>query len=105
MSKYKKRDRRKGNQNQVTRWLVIAGVTVLVLTIGRWLVLSNQPRGNGNARPISHLSTAHFHSLAFSPTEPDTVFFGHYHWLMVSKAGRRNWPPTAFANHDALDVA
>src|SRR5258706_1442763 len=105
MSKYKKRDRRKGNQNQVTRWLVIAGVTVLVLTIGRWLVLSNQPRGNGNARPISHLSTADFHSLAFSPTEPDTVFFGHHHGLMVSKDGGRNWQPTTFANADAMALA
>src|SRR5690349_19324425 len=105
MSKYKKHDRKKKNQNQITRLLIIAGVTLVVLAIGQWFVLSNGQSGNKNARPISRLSTADFHSLAFSPTEPDTVFFGHHNGLMVSRNGGKDWQPMTGFNADAMALA
>lgn len=105
MSKHKEQHRKKESQNQRSRWLIILGVAVMVVAIGLWFVFSNKPGAGGNARPISRLSTADFHSLAFSITEPDTVFFGHHNGLMVSRNGGKEWQPTTLSNADAMALA
>ena len=87
MSKRRDQHRKNENQKQRFRRLIIFGVAVMVVAIGMWFTLLNIPGAGGNARPISRLSTADFHSLAFSITEPDTIFFGHHGGLMVSRNG------------------
>jgi photosystem II stability/assembly factor-like uncharacterized protein len=78
---------------------------VTVLAAGLWIVFSNKQSENGSASPISHLTTNDFHSLAFSPTEPETIFFGHHNGLLVSQNGGKDWQSTSLANADAMALA
>jgi len=96
--------RKKKQQRAQSRWLVALGV-VIVLAAGLWIVFSNRQSENDSARPISRLRTADFHSLAFSPTKPETVFFGHHDGLLVSHNGGKDWQPTTFSNADAMALA
>lgn len=98
-----KERRRKSKQKSQSRWLLAAGVA-LALSTGLWFVFSNRKAANLEARPISKLSTADFHSLAFSPTEPETVFFGHHDGLLVSHNGGKDWQPTTLTDADAMSL-
>ena len=107
MSKQKERMRsmrRRKQQKSQSRWLIAAGVALVVIT-GLWFVFSNQQSDNLQVQPISTLSTADFHSLAFSLTEPETVFFGHHGGLLVSHNGGKDWEATALDNADAMALA
>jgi len=104
MRKQKIRVRRKNEQNQRVWWLVVAGIA-LALTVGIYFMFSNRQPDNPQAHPISKLSTADFHSLAFSPTEPETVFFGHHAGLLMSRNGGKDWSPTSLGNADAMALA
>jgi photosystem II stability/assembly factor-like uncharacterized protein len=96
--------RKKKQQRAQSRLLMVLGI-VIVLVAGLWIVFSNnQPRA-GSVQPISRLTTADFHSLAFSPTEPDTIFFGHHGGLLVSDNAGRDWQPTTLSNVDAMALA
>lgn len=103
MSKQSKSNR-PTHQNNLTRWLVVGGV-VLVLIVGVWFALSGRQSSNGQTRAISQLSTRDFHSLAFSPTEPDTIYFGHHNGLLVSRNGGKDWQPTTLQDADAMALA
>ena len=104
MSKQKERLRGKKQQKAEARWMILAGV-VIVLGVLSWVVFSNKQLENSGARPISRLNTADFHSLAFSLTEPETVYFGHHHGLLVSRNGGRDWESTSLPNADAMALA
>jgi len=104
MSKQKERVGRKKQQKSQSRWLIVAGVALVVI-IGLWFVFSNRQPDNPQTRPISKLSTADFHSLAFSLTEPDTVFFGHHGGLLMSLNGGKDWESTTVNNADAMALA
>ena len=107
MSKQRERERvriRRKQQNSQSRWLIAAGVALVVIA-GLWFVFSNQQSGNLEVQPISKLSTTDFHSLAFSLTEPETVFFGHHGGLLVSHNGGKDWEPTILNNADAMALA
>ncbi|MCI0556035.1 MAG: hypothetical protein L0287_34260 [Anaerolineae bacterium] len=107
MSKQRERERvriKKKRQESQSRWLIAAGVA-LVVVIALWFVFSNRQSNNLQAQPISKLSTADFHSLAFSPIEPETVFFGHHGGLLMSRSGGKDWEATALNNVDAMALA
>ncbi len=104
MSKQKEHIRKKKQQKKQSRWLAVLGV-ILVLVAGLWIVFSNRQPSNNSIPPISRLQTRDFHSLAFSPTEPDTIFFGHHDGLLVSHNGGRDWQKTTFSNADAMALA
>jgi len=101
MTKQKERMRRKNQQKIQSRWLMAAGLAV-VFIVGLWFVFSNRESGNSRALPVSRLTTNDFHSLAFSPTEPETVFFGHHDGLLVSHNGGKDWQSTALTSTDAM---
>jgi photosystem II stability/assembly factor-like uncharacterized protein len=103
MSKQKERLRKKQQKSQ-SRWLIAAGIALIAIT-GLWFVFSNRQSANPQAQPISKLSTADFHSLAFSLIEPETVFFGHHGGLQVSHDAGKNWEPTTLNNADAMALA
>jgi photosystem II stability/assembly factor-like uncharacterized protein len=100
----KRNKNRPPRQNNSGRWLIIGGI-ILALAAGIWLLMSSQQSGSGQAQPISQLSTQDFHSLAFSPTEPETVFFGHHNGLLVSHNGGKDWQATTLQNADAMALA
>jgi len=107
MSKQQERVRvriKKKQQKSQFRWLIAAGVALVVIA-GLWFVFSNQQSDNVQAQPISKLSTADFHSLAFSLTEVETVFFGHHGGLLMSRNGGKDWEATALENADAMALA
>jgi len=104
MSKASKR-KQQTRPRQMSRWLIVSGVIVLGLALGGGWLYARNPAQSGNAQPLSRLSTRDFHSLAFSPTEPDTVFFGHHDGLLVSRDGGRTWRSTALQNADAMALA
>ena len=104
MSKQKERVLKKKQQKTRSRWLIVAGF-ILVLVAGLWIAFSNRQSNNNGSRPISRLTTDDFHSLAFSLTEPETVFFGHHNGLLVSHNGGVDWQSTALADADAMALA
>ena len=105
MSKQKERERIRIKKKQQRSRQLIAGGIVLVLMVGLAFLLFNRGTDNSSARAISRLTTADFHSLAFSPTEPQTIFFGHHNGLLVSHNGGKDWKPTTLNNADAMAIA
>jgi photosystem II stability/assembly factor-like uncharacterized protein len=104
LSKQKERIRKKKQQEKRSRWLVVVGI-ILMLVAGLWIAFSNRQPGNNSVPTISRLTTRDFHSLAFSPTEPDTIFFGHHNGLLVSHNGGKDWKPTTLSDADAMALA
>jgi photosystem II stability/assembly factor-like uncharacterized protein len=96
--------RKKKQQKNQARWWAVLGIALL-LVASLWIVFSNRQPENVSARPISRLTTADFHSLAFSPTEPESIFFGHHDGLLVSHNGGKDWQPTTLSNTDAMALA
>lgn len=84
-----------------SRWVIVMGF-VLVLVAASWIVISNRQSQSSNVRSISRLTTSDFHSLAFSPTELETIFFGHHGGLLVSRNGGKDWQTTTLTNTDAM---
>jgi len=84
-----------------TRWFGAVGIfAALWVLVGLYfLVLAG---GKSDQKAIATLNTDDFHSLAFSPTEPDTVFFGSHSGLLKSTNGGRSWQPTRLNNQDAM---
>lgn len=105
MSKQKERERVRIQKKQQRSRQLIAGGIVLVLVAGIFFLLFSRGSDSSGARPISRLTTADFHSLAFSLTEPETIYFGHHHGLLVSHDGGKNWKPTILENADAMALA
>jgi len=104
MSKQKERLRRRKQQKSQFRWLIAVGVALIIIA-SLWFMFSNRQSDTLQARPISKLSAADFHSLAFSPTEPETVYFGHHGGLLVSHNGGKDWEQTILNNADAMALA
>ena len=77
----------------------LAGVLALVMP----RLLS--PGGAGGP-VLAVLETAGFHALAFSPGDPNVVFFGHHNGVMRSTDGGRTWQSVvARPNFDAMALA
>jgi len=104
LSKQKERIRKKKQQENRSHRLIVLGI-ILMLVAGLWIVLSNRQPKNNSIPPISRLRTRDFHSLAFSPTEPDTIFFGHHNGLLVSQNAGKDWEPTTLSDADAMALA
>lgn len=106
MSKQKERERlRIKKQGQRSRRLLIGGIALVAFAVASFLFLSSRNATGSNARAISRLSTGDFHSLAFSPTDPETIYFGHHEGLQVSTNGGKDWESTTLANADAMAIA
>lgn len=105
MSKQRERERiRLKKQQQGSRQLMVGGI-VLILIAGALFLFLNKNSESSGVRAISRLSTGDFHSLAFSPTEAETIYFGHHGGLMVSHNGGKDWESTALKNADAMALA
>ncbi len=104
MSRQQKERIRIKQQKTRSRWLISAGL-MLVIIAGAWIALSNRQSSGNEARPISQLTTSDFHSLAFSVKEPETVYFGHHGGLLVSRNGGKDWESTTLSQADAMALA
>lgn len=99
------RKRKPTPQRQAVPRLMAGGVILLIAALGAWWMAARGASGETTTQPISHLSTRDFHALAFSPSDPNTVFFGHHGGLLVSRDGGRTWAPTTLQNADAMALA
>lgn len=87
------------------RWLALAAVLALVAMAAAGQLLG-AGRGGGDGGPLATLQTADFHALAFSPDDPNVVFFGHHHGIMRSDDGGRTWSALVQrAGFDAMGMA
>lgn len=103
MPKRKKNRPNRQSQNPVIGWFIIGGVLLVVAVVILFIAFGQKPL----AQPISQLTTEDFHSLAFSPTEAETIYFGHHQGLLVSKNGGKDWQPSTLTNPaaDAMSLA
>jgi photosystem II stability/assembly factor-like uncharacterized protein len=99
----RRKNRPPAQQRNLILWLIIGG-TVLVTIITAWRLVSTSS-SNSSPRALSRLTASDFHSLAFSPSEPDTIYFGHHYGLMISRDGGLNWEATTLQNADAMALA
>lgn len=95
------RESQRRRRTTANRWLVVAGVVGVVALLA-WYVTAQLTTTNPGGKAISRLSTGDFHSLAFSPNDALTIFFGHHGGLMVSRDGGRTWQPSSLQNADAM---
>lgn len=82
---------------------VLAGVAVLGGALGVW-ALASRPGAPGD-QALYRFGTADSHSLAFEPTDANTIYFGYHTGLKVSRDGGKNWQDTPLQQVDAMGLA
>ncbi len=86
------------------RPLLIVGFILALVAVVAVVFSLRGARQIGGA--IATLQTADFHALAFSPDNPNEVFFGHHNGIMRSDDGGRTWTPLVERqNFDAMGLA
>jgi photosystem II stability/assembly factor-like uncharacterized protein len=84
--------------------LIFGFILALVAVVAVGLSLRRGGGETGGA--IATLQTADFHALAFSPDNPNVVFFGHHNGIMRSDDSGRTWMPLVERqNFDAMGLA
>lgn len=84
-------------------WLLpVAGLAAILLVLA--LTFLNQRANPSGLVPISTLTTRDFHALVFSPTEPNTVYFGHHEGMLVSTDQGVSWGPSSLRGADAMSL-
>lgn len=82
--------------------VVVAALVVVGLIAGGWWLIRDS--GPSQAQALSQFHTQDFHSLAFDPANPNTIYFGHHEGLKVSHDGGKSWQDTAVKNADAMEL-
>jgi photosystem II stability/assembly factor-like uncharacterized protein len=97
-----RRARRRAARRARWPWLVGGALALFVLAaLAIYVKTAREARGEA----ISALHTADFHALAFSPQDPNVVFFGHHNGVMRSDDGGRAWRPLVDRpNFDAMGL-
>lgn len=84
-------------------WLVLAALVALGAVVALALAL-RADRGADGA--LAMLDTSDFHALAFSPADPNVVFFGHHNGIRRSDDGGKTWTTLVDrSNFDAMGLA
>lgn len=89
-----------------TRWGGAIGLAVLAAVgLAAYLALSggSGSRSDG-ATPWTTFGTRDVHSLAFDPSDPQHLYFGHHTGLLESRDGGRTWHTTGLTGADAMNV-
>jgi len=86
------------------RNLLIGGFLLVLVALAVVGIVWRMGAQRGGAGGV--LATSDFHALAFSPTDPNTVFFGHHNGIMRSTDGGRTWAALVDRpNFDAMGLA
>ncbi len=97
----KKRRRSSRNKN----WLWLTGLgAIIVAALASYFWLSQSASNNSQPQPVSNVGTSDYHSMAFSPADPNTVYFGSHNGLLKSQDGGRNWQTTLVKGQDAMGL-
>lgn len=76
---------------------IIAAALVLIIAL-------NSRTGGGGAQSIAQLATQDVHALLWSPTDANTVFFGHHDGMLVSRDRGATWQPASLTGADAMSL-
>lgn len=85
--------------------LILAGLGVIAVMA---VALFGSRPGDApvEAKPLSAWRPADYHALAFSPTDPNVLYFGHHNGLLKSEDGGRTWSPAkSERNWDAMSLS
>jgi photosystem II stability/assembly factor-like uncharacterized protein len=83
--------------------LILGFLLALLAAVAVGVVWRVSSEGGGTT---GVLATSDFHALAFSPTDANTVFFGHHNGIMRSTDGGRTWAALVDRpNFDAMGLA
>ena len=95
--------RGRGSPSVSRRMLTLGALLVLLAVVAATIILR---RGRADTSAVGVLQTGDFHALAFSPSNPNVVFFGHHNGIMRSKDGGRTWSTLIDQpNFDAMGIA
>lgn len=100
-------ERRRGAapQGLPRHWLILGLLLAIAALIVAILSLRTGP-GSNRGGALAVLETTDFHALAFTPTDPNVVFFGHHNGIMRSDDGGRTWHKLVERpNFDAMNLA
>jgi photosystem II stability/assembly factor-like uncharacterized protein len=94
----------RGSVRTLPRTALALGFLLLILVVIGIIFFSRA--GRSSAPRVGVLETSDFHALAFSPENPNVVFFGHHNGIMRSDDGSRSWTPLVERqNFDAMGLA
>ena len=85
-------------------WAVIFGAAAALAVAGFAVLSGSGPQTVGGATSWATLGTRDVHSLAFDPSDPQHLYFGHHNGLLESHDGGRSWQPTGLSAADAMNV-
>src|SRR5437867_13301072 len=71
--------------------LGLVGALVVILLIGVSFLSQRSSNGNSNSGAISVLQAPDYHALAFSPDDPNEMFFGYHNGIKRINDGGRTW--------------
>jgi photosystem II stability/assembly factor-like uncharacterized protein len=77
------------------RWFAF-GTAVLLVAAAAWLVIEQTRSSSPSAawevfQQLGTIEAADYHSLLFSPSDSNVLFFGHHNGIMQSGDGGRTW--------------
>jgi len=99
------RSARSARPGGLSKPILIAGFLLALVAVVA-LSLSLRRGGGADGGAIATLRTGDFHALAFSPSDPNVVFFGHHNGMMRSDDGGRTWSTLVDRpNFDAMGLA
>lgn len=96
---------RKRQQQRLLTRVAGLGAVVLLLAIAAWQYVSSDGSGTAQGQALYQFDTNDFHSLAFDPTDADTIYFGHHGGLKVSRDAGASWQDTTLTGVDAMQLA
>jgi photosystem II stability/assembly factor-like uncharacterized protein len=100
-----KQSRGRPVQTQRRRFPLVFIIMAMIIVVAALFFRQFPGTSSTDPQPISTLQTDDFHALLWSPTEPNTIFFGHHGGLLQSIDGGRSWQATTLTNADAMSVA
>ena len=106
-SRARVKTRAKAHPSSSARYLILAAVFILVAGGAVLLVRQNGSGGGATAAgafaQVGRVHAADYHSLTFSPSDPNTILFGHHNGIMQSSDGGKSWKPAVDRpNFDAM---
>lgn len=94
--------RHRSTRRALWPWLALAALLAMAVIVP----VSYLAAGSRGGSALAVLQTSDFHALAFSPDDPNVVFFGHHNGVMRSDDGGRTWKPLVDRrNLDAMGLA
>lgn len=97
----------RARRRRMQRIALIVGLAVVAIGITAAVLMRQVGSGSegDSGQAIYQFDTNDYHSLAFEPQDPDTLYFGHHGGLMVSQDGGETWDDARLSGVDVMQQA